>query len=58
MAKLIVDFDDEGVSWYFVVKENGETIHFRPGFHDKGGRLKTSKLHLKTSIRGIDDDEY
>ena len=35
MITLTVGYDDDVVTWYFVVKVGGETVQFTPGFRSE-----------------------
>jgi hypothetical protein len=57
MIKLIVDFDEEGGFWYFVVEQDGETIHFRPGFREKAEAARVGNLWIRDNLGASPENE-
>ena len=47
---LIVDFDEGIGLYYFVVKEGGETLHFRPGFRTREEAARIGDLWIQEHL--------
>lgn len=57
MITLIVDYDDDIGLWYFVVKEDEATLHFRPGFRTQADAQRIGDLWIRDELGAHPSDE-
>lgn len=57
MMMLIVDYDEDIGLWYFVVKEDGMILHFRPGFRTQGNAQRIGDLWIRAELDAHPPDE-
>jgi len=54
---LIVEFNETIGFWQFVVKEEGEIIHFRPGFRTREQAEQVGDGWIRDNLGGIPLEE-
>jgi len=57
MMTLIVDYDEDIGLWYFVVKEDGVILHFRPGFRTHGDAQRIGDSWIRAELGAHPSDE-
>jgi len=54
---LIVEFNESIGFWQFIVKEDGEIIHFRPGFRTREHAEQVGDGWIRDNLGGIPLEE-
>ena len=56
MIQLIVDYSEEIGFWYFVVREDDQTVCFRPGFRTQEQAREIGDQWIRDKLGGVKAD--